>query len=101
MSETDGLSSPTRAKREPYKSLDKAAIRHKNSTLCKTVADSKYSEFNPGWGSVISLACIDPEEALESARLLMEKGCGGRKVLVKRQKYCSTANRVLYMPGKI
>ena len=49
---------PTGAKREPYKyveSFDKAAIRHNTILHCEeTVSDSKYSEFNPGWGSVIS-----------------------------------------------
>ena len=56
-SEKYRLSSPTGAKREPYKyveSFAKAAIQH-NTILqrVETVADSQYSEFNPGWGSDI------------------------------------------------
>ena len=30
-----------------------------------------------------------------------KKACDGKKALVKRQTYCSTANRVLCMPEKI
>ena len=60
-SERGRLSSPTGAKREPYnyvESLDKAAIRHKTILHCEeTLADSKYSEFSLGWGSVISREC--------------------------------------------
>ena len=29
------------------------------------------------------------------------KACDGRKVILKKQKYCSTANRVLCMPERI
>ena len=72
------LSFPTVAKRESYKyveSFDKSAIGHSTILHCEeTVADSKYSEFNPGCGSVISRECGDPEEALKSVSLLLEIG---------------------------
>ena len=75
-SERGRLSSPTGAKREPYnnvESFDKAAIRHNTILHCEeTLADSKYSEFSLGWGSVISRECGDSEEALWSVSLLLE-----------------------------
>ena len=40
----------------------------------ETVSNSKYSEFNPGWGSVISRECGVSEEALGSFSLLLENG---------------------------
>ena len=62
----------------------------------ETVADSKYSDFNPGWGFGIYRECRDPEEAPESFRLLLEKKvCDGRKVLVKRQNQCMHARKGL------
>ena len=74
-SETGRLSSPTGAKRGPYKyveSFDKAAIRHNTILHCEeTLADSKYSEFSLGWGSVISRECGDSKEALWSVSLLL------------------------------
>ena len=77
-SESGRLSSPTGAKRESYnyvESFDKAAIRHNTILHCEeTLADSKYSEFSLGWGSVISLECGDSEEALWSVSLLLEIG---------------------------
>ena len=67
-SERGRLSSPTGAKREPYnyvESFDKAAIRHNTILHCEeTLADSKYSEFSLGWGSVISRECGDWGSAL-------------------------------------
>ena len=55
-SERGRLSSPTGAKRESYnyvESFDKAAIRHNTVLHCEeTLADSKYSEFSLGWGSI-------------------------------------------------
>ena len=73
-SERGRLSSPTGAKRGPYnyvESFDKAAIRHNTILHCKeTPADSKYSEFSLGRGSVISRKCGDSEEALWSVSLL-------------------------------
>ena len=69
-SERGRLSSPTGAKRGPYKYVDafvKAAIRHYTILhRVETVADSQHSEFNPGWGSDISRECGDPEDALAS-----------------------------------
>ena len=69
------LSSPTGAKREPYKyaeSFDKAAIQHNTILHCEeTVADSKYSLFNRSRVSVISREWGYPEEALS---LLLEIG---------------------------
>ena len=63
-SERGRSSSPTGAKRELYKyvdSFDKAAIRHKTILrFVETVADSKHSECNPGWGTFISRECGDP-----------------------------------------
>ena len=57
------LSSPTGVKRGLYNY--KAAIRHNTILHCEeTLADSKYSEFSLGWGSVISLKCGDSEKAL-------------------------------------
>ena len=52
-------SSPlTGAKREPYnyvESFANAAIRHNTILHCdETLADSKYSKFSLGWGSVIT-----------------------------------------------
>ena len=77
-SERGRLSSPTGAKREPYnyvESLDKAAIRRKTILHCgETLADSKYSEFSLGLGSVISRECEDPYIALWSVSLLLEIG---------------------------
>ena len=78
-SERGRLSSPTGAKREPYnylESLDKAAIRHNTILHCEeTLADSKYSEFSRGWGSLISRECGDSEKALKwSVSLLLEIG---------------------------
>ena len=77
-SERGRLSSPTGAKREPYnyvESFDTAAIRHKTILHCEeTLADSKYSEFRLGWGSVISRECGDSEEAPLSVSLLFEIG---------------------------
>ena len=62
-SERGRLSSPTGAKREPYnyaESFDKAAIRHNTILHCeKPLANSKYSEFSLGWGSVIFPECGD------------------------------------------
>ena len=62
------LSSPTGAKRGPYnyvESLDKTAVRHNTTLHCEeTLADSKYSEFSLGWGSVISRKCGDSGDAL-------------------------------------
>ena len=77
-SERGRFSSLTGAKREPYnyfESFDKAAIRH-NTILHfeETLADSKYSEFSLGWGSVISWECGDSEEALWSVRFMLEIG---------------------------
>ena len=55
--------------------FDKAAIRHNTILHCEeTVADSKYFEFNPGWGSEISRECGDSEEARESVSLLLKIG---------------------------
>ena len=75
-SERGRLSSPTGAKREPYNNVEsKAAIRHNTILHCEeTLADSKYSEFSLGWGSVISRECGDSEEALWSVSLLLEIG---------------------------
>ena len=77
-SERGRLSSTTGAKREPYnyfEYFDKAAIRHNTILHCEeTLADSKYSEFSLGWGSVISRECGDSEEALWSVSLLLEIG---------------------------
>ena len=70
-SERGRLSSPTGAKREPYNYVeffDKAAIRH------NTILHCEYSEFKPGWGSVIFRECGDSEEALWSVSLLLEIG---------------------------
>ena len=72
------LSSPTGAKRGPYdyvESVGKAATRHDTILHCdETFADSKYSEFSLGWGSVISRECGDTEEALWSVSLLLKIG---------------------------
>ena len=72
------MSSPTGANREPYnyvESFDKAAIQHNMILRCEeTLADYKYSEFNLGWGSVISRECGDSEEAFWSVSLLLEVG---------------------------
>ena len=77
-SERGKLSSPTGAKREPYMyvdSFDKAAIQHNTIIHCEeTLANSKYSDFSLGWGSVISRECGDSEEALWSFSLLFEIG---------------------------
>ena len=77
-SERGRLSSQTGAKREPYnyvESFDKAEIRHNTILHCEeTLADSKYSEFSLGWGSVIAQECGDSEEALGSGTLLLEIG---------------------------
>ena len=74
------------AKREPYnyaESFDKAAIRHNTILHCEeTLADSKYSKFSYGWGTVISRECGDSEEALGSVSLLFEKG------LWRQESYC-------------
>ena len=76
-----GRSSPlTGAKREPYnyvESFANAAIRHNTILHCdETLADSKYSKFSLGWGSVISRECGDSEEALStgSVSFLLEIG---------------------------
>ena len=62
-SERGRLSYPTGAKRETYnyvESFDKAAIKNNTILHCEeTLADSKYSEFSLGWGSVISRECGD------------------------------------------
>ena len=62
-SERGRLSSPAGAKREPFnyvESFDKAAIRHNTVLHCEeTLANSKYSEFSLGRGSVISRECGD------------------------------------------
>ena len=69
---------PDGAKMEPYnyvESFDKAAIRHNTMLHCQeTVADSKYSLFNPGWVSVISRECGEPDETLGSVSLVLEIG---------------------------
>ena len=57
------------AKREPYnyvESFDKAAIRHSTILHCEeTLADSKYTEFSLGLGSVISRECGDRGSAFD------------------------------------
>ena len=67
-SERDRLSPPTVAKRKPcnyVESFDKAEIQHNTILHCEeTLADSKYSEFSLGWGSVISRECGDLGSAL-------------------------------------
>ena len=78
-SERSRLSSPTGAKRKPYnyvESFDKAAIRPNTILHCEeTLADSKYSEFSLGLGSINSRECgwsVETEEALWSVSFLLE-----------------------------
>ena len=77
-SERGRLSSPTGAKRELYnyvESFDKTAIRDSTILYCEEIlADSKYSEFSLGSGSVISRECGYSEEAFWSVSLFLEIG---------------------------
>ena len=83
-SETGRLSSPTRAKTEPYTylySFDKAA----------TLA-----------GDLSSPVSVEtPRKLMKQLGYCWKKACDDSKVLVKRQKYFSTANRVLCMPERV
>ena len=99
-SERGRLSSQTRAKREPFnyvESFDNAAIRHNTILYCEeTLADSKYSDS----ALVGELLFSGSVETLRKrfGLLVYCLACDDRKVIVKKQKYCSTANHVLCMP---
>ena len=67
------LSSPTGAKREPYKYVESFDKAQSDITQFYTVR-KQLPTLNPGWVSVISRECGDPEEALGSVSLLLEIG---------------------------
>ena len=48
----------------------------------------------------MSRELVTPRERLSQLGYCWKKACDGRKVLVKRQRYCSTTKRVLCMPEK-
>ena len=106
-SKTGRVSSPTRAKREPYKyydSFDKAAIRHKVTklyTVWKQFPILNTLNSTRIWDMSFPGSVVTQRKRLSQLGFCWKKACNGRKVLVWRQKYCTTAKPVLCMLEKI